>query len=309
MRMYLHLGDETAEQWIRTMLSLVEWVDTPEAAEVAVVSQPSEAKAALQARVEVRWVAGDQRAADMARRLGLRDNQILALPASGHLSAADVLAFVARALGAPPVHLSPSPVKVQVMSSRQAGGTFFAWNLWHVLKTRGVRAKLLSASSASPLAAWLSPPYEDIVFGAIETEDGEVWIIDTSDTNVVVDADATILVQDCDPAKVPPVAPEAVTWCVVNRVPAGLEVASEAQLILPDFGAAAYEAMTTGVPVAARHPNLADALWRLWGAIEGNDLQVRIEVALEPTEDVSNGEGEKYEPHDQKDELGFVFDE
>ncbi|WP_206830157.1 hypothetical protein [Alicyclobacillus fructus] len=313
MRVYLALGDAAAEAWIRATLPSVEWVDDFDGADLALVTQLASAKAALQARVPVKLVAGTQQIARKARRLGLSDDRVMVVPVLDRLTAAHVLAFMVRDLEAPPVRYTPAPFKVQVVSSRQAGGTFLAWNLFHVLVSRGVKAKLLSASSASPLATWVSPPYRDMVFGAIEAGGGEVWVIDTSDTTVQLDVDAVILVQDCDPAKALPALNDDTYWLVVNRVPYGLEVGSEAHMVIPDFGAAAYEAMTTGVPVAAKHASFASALWELWLAIDQYERHIRLEVALEHEEaapeahvgfvmDDETADGEA-EP------VGFVLDE
>ncbi|WP_062308504.1 hypothetical protein [Alicyclobacillus sendaiensis] len=313
MRGYLSLGDHHAEAWIRAMLPQVEWVEAPQGAEWALVTQIAAAKAALQAQVPVKLVAGTQRIVKKARQLGIPEERILAVPMQDRLTASQVLAFLLRDFESPPVRCKPVPFRLQIVSSRQAGGTFMAWNLFHVLVSRGVKAKLLSASSASPLATWVSPPYRDIVFGTTETEGGEVWVIDTSDTNVVVDADAVILVQDCDPAKALPIMRDDNYWLVINRVPMGLEVESAAHLIVPDFGAAAYEAMTTGVPVAAQHASFASALWELWLAMDEDVHDIRLEVDLQ----VANQEGSQEAfPDEQRasreheaEVVGFVLDE
>ncbi|AEJ43653.1 hypothetical protein [Alicyclobacillus acidocaldarius] len=300
MKVYLALGDTAAEAWIHSTLPGVEWVETPDGADLALVTQLAHAKAALQAKVPVKLVAGTQQIAKKARQLGLPDDRIMVVPVLNRLTASQVLAFLVRDLDSPPVRYTPAPFKVQVVSSRQAGGTFLAWNLFHVLVSRGVKAKLVSVSNASPLATWISPPYRDMVFGTTEADGGEVWVIDTSDTTTEVpDADAVILVQDCDPAKALPVVKDETYWLVVNRVPYGLEVGSEAHMVIPDFGAAAYEAMTTGVPVAAKHAAFASGLWELWLAIDQYEHNIRLDVT------VNEGDGDE----SAEEQQGFVMDD
>ncbi|MBF8376819.1 hypothetical protein IW967_02890 [Alicyclobacillus mali] len=317
MRVYLALGDAAAEAWIRATLPSVEWVDDFDGADLALVTQLASAKAALQARVPVKLVAGTQQIARKARRLGLSDDRVMVVPVLDRLTAAHVLAFMVRDLEAPPVRYTPAPFKVQVVSSRQSGGTFLAWNLFYVLVSRGVKAKLVSVSNASPLATWISPPYRDMVFGTTEADGGEVWVIDTSDTPAgVPDVDAVILVQDCDPAKALPVVKDETYWLVVNRVPYGLEVGSEAHMVIPDFGAAAYEAMTTGIPVAAKHTTFATALWELWLAIDQYEHNIRLDVVAEVDDDESAEEEQGFDLDDEGDDAnhrpefsGFVLDE
>lgn len=77
MRVYLALGDATAEAWAREMLSSIEWVSNLAEADLAVVTRLSDVKAAIQSKIPVRLVAGilDAKARDMvdkARALGVR---------------------------------------------------------------------------------------------------------------------------------------------------------------------------------------------------------------------------------------------
>ncbi|MCL6593572.1 MAG: hypothetical protein K6T31_06310, partial [Alicyclobacillus sp.] len=283
MRVFLALGDVQTEAWLQDLFSSrVEWTDLQHA-DVALVSRLADAKAAVQRGVPVRFVAGtfDAQGRDLvakARGLGVQD--VMAWPEGEEATAAHVFAFLAEALpGVPQVQIPRAPYRVKVISTRQSGGTFFAWNLWHVLRERGFDAKLLSVSSASPLASWLAPPYRDIVFEEAEVDGGDVWVLDASDTTSLVDADAVIAVRDCDPAKAFSAPPGPDAWVVVNRVPVGVSPPEgEAHLVIEDLGSLVYEAMTTGVPASARYPAFAEALWGLWQAIWKENRGFRTEV-------------------------------
>ncbi|WP_029423364.1 hypothetical protein [Alicyclobacillus macrosporangiidus] len=315
MRVYLALGDAATEAWLRDAFSSrVTWVDL-EHADIALVSRLADAKAAAQRGVPIRFVAGtlDAKGRDIvakARELGVRD--VLAWPERDGATAAHVFAFLAEALpGVPRVQIPRAPYRVKVISTRQSGGTFFAWNLWHVLREQGIDAKLISVSSASPLASWLAPPYRDIVFGAVQADGGDVWVLDASDTTVPVEADTVIAVRDCDPAKAFSAPPGPDAWMVVNRVPAGVSLPEgSSHLVIEDLGSTAYEAMTTGISPAARYPAFAEALLGLWRAIEKGDQGFRTVVlapdmeTVAPVEDVKahgTGVGESSD--------GFVFDD
>ncbi|MCL6547897.1 MAG: hypothetical protein K6T30_03190 [Alicyclobacillus sp.] len=285
MRVYLSLGDRDAESWvIGKLAACLKRATSFNEADAAVVTRMADLKAAVERGIPVRLVAGPLDSAGQAlvraaRKLGVKD--VWAWPEGGEGSAAELLAFVAGVLGdAPAVRIAHGPYRLVIRSARQAGGTFLAWNLWHVLRERGIDARLLSVSSASPLASWLSPPYHHMAFGGTEADGGEVWILDASDTTAQVEGDAVVVVRDCDPAKVVPLPPGGMdAWTVCNRVPAGVQPGDPAHLVIGDLGTMAYEAMTSGVPVAVRHPALVEALWGLWQAVWNGERSFRAKVS------------------------------
>ncbi|SFV08170.1 hypothetical protein [Alicyclobacillus macrosporangiidus] len=315
MRVYLALGDPATEAWLKnTLSSSIAWVDLMHA-DIALVSRLADAKAAVESGVPVRFVAGtlDAKGRDMvtkAKELGIRDVQ--AWPEGEEVSASRVLAFLAEALPeVPRVEIPRGPYRVKVVSTRQSGGTFFAWNLWHVLREQGFDARFVSVSSASPLASWLAPPYRDIVFGAAQADGGDVWVLDASDTTVPVEADAVIAVRDCDPAKAFSAPPGPDAWVVVNRVPVRVSLpADSVHLEIEDLGSLVYEAMTTGVPAAARYPAFAEALSGLWQAIWKGDRGFQAKVLAPDMETtVLVKDAIAHGPGVGKSADGFVFDD
>jgi hypothetical protein len=278
----MSLGDSVLELWLAGKLaSCIERSGLDEA-DVALVSRMADMEAAVRRGIPVRLVAGalDQTGRELknaAEHLGVKD--VLAWPEGQEGTAAEVLAFLVGAFGdAPGVRIARVPHRVKVISTRQSGGTFLAWNLWHVLRERGVDARLLSVSSASPLASWLTPPYRGIEVGAHQTDGGEVWVLDASDTTAGIEADVVIVVRDCDPAKAFPETLGQDAWFVMNRVPEGVQAPSDVHLVIGDLGALAYEAMTTGAPAAARYPTFAEALWAFWQAVRNGERGFRAEV-------------------------------
>ena len=291
MKVYMSLGQASLEEWLRATAAGVDWVRYQDA-EYVLLNRLSEAQKALSDGKKVLFVAGQDKdgkaRAQKAKDLGVV-HTLAWVWQKKEQAASMILSFLLTAdTVLPEVSLNYEAVKIAVKSSGQAGGTFFAWNLWAVLRERGLDADLLSLTMQSPLQKWMSNDVpESVKFGESKGTAKDVWIIDmTGSVDESVEADVVVVVMDADPAKV--VVSSGDSWQVVNRLPVEVfdKYEESANLLLPDFGYRAYQAMFTGAPLSDYYQEYKRALWAFWEALRGRQKDIRLQVlpSMQPAE-------------------------
>lgn len=145
--------------------------------------------------------------------------------------------------------------RIVIRSARQAGGTWFSWNLLETLTAHGVNAEWNGVSSDNPLPIWLHRADPRIHMGVKETSHAQVQIIDATSTDSPVDGNMVVVVTDGDPAKV---VPDGGTDFILNRNPQGIPMYPETAT-----------AMQTGQAVSRTVAELDATIWHWYQRVRG----------------------------------------
>ena len=141
------------------------------------------------------------------------------------------------------------PYRIVVRSTKQAGGTWFSWNLLETLTQQGVSVSWQSIAPHNPLPIWLQRADPRVQLQGLheEVQKVAVQIIDATDSDEIVEGDFVVVVTDGDPAKS---VPEGGNDYVLNRHPSGLAM-------YPD----AIDAIRRGQALVLTHPELEAWMW------------------------------------------------
>ncbi len=144
--------------------------------------------------------------------------------------------------------------RIVIRSARQAGGTWFSWNLLETLTAHGVSVEWNGVAPDNPLPIWLHRADARVHLGDSETSRAKVQIIDASGSREEAIEGHGIVVTDGDPAKVVPDGSEF----VLNRHPQGIPVYPET-----------LQAMQTGKAVCQIVPALDAWVWAWYQRVRG----------------------------------------
>lgn len=183
--------------------------------------------------------------------------------------------------------------RIVIRSARQAGGTWFSWNLLETLTAHGVHAEWNGLTPDNPLPIWMHRADPRVHLGIKEMSNAQVQIIDATGTDSSVDGNVVVVVTDGDPAKV---VPDGGTDFVLNRNLQGIAMYPET-----------VTAMQTGQAVSRINKALDALLWgwyqRLRGVEELKSGSASSDIAS-PDTAAASAENKPVEP---PEEPGFMF--
>ncbi len=161
------------------------------------------------------------------------------------------------------------PYRIVVRSTKQAGGTWFSWNLLETLTRHGVEVAWHGMAANNPLPIWLQRTDARIQRSLHEIpQKTTVQIIDATDSEEIVEGDFVVVVTDGDPAKS---VPEGGNDYILNRHPRGI-------VMYPD----AMDAVQGGQALVSTHSELEQCLWDWYKGIRGlHSAEVLAEVREE----------------------------
>ncbi len=282
MKLYISLGNLETESWIKNMLpSSTSVARSVSGADVVVTTKSADVKKCTAQKKVVVFVTATSTEAQRA------ESPITVIVPEQGIHPAHILDAVLPLLypDAPLIQVAPEPFRIKVVSARQTGGTFFAWNLAWVLHAHGLPVQLIAAKQTSPIHTWAKHSEIPVCFGIERAGKSAIWIIDASDLTETemgnIEAETEILIKDCDPAKSTPKVKKA--WTVLNRVPLDFEVpnVNEWNLIIDDLGGIVYKSIAESMPVAAHLSPFEKILWDFWEAINQERREFHQEVYLE----------------------------
>lgn len=155
-----------------------------------------------------------------------------------------------------PEEQQSSTFRIVIRSARQAGGTWFSWNLLETLTAHGVHVEWMGLSPDNPLPIWMHRADPRIHIGAKEQiSNAAVQIIDATGADSPIDGNVVVVVTDGDPAKV---VPDGGTDFILNRNPQGIPMYPETVL-----------AMQTGRAVSRTVKELDSLLWDWFLKVRG----------------------------------------
>ncbi len=199
-----------------------------------------------------------------------------------------------------PKELRSGAFRIVIRSARQAGGTWFSWNLLETLTVHGVQVEWNGVSSENPLPIWMHRADPRVHLGVKEITNAQVQIIDaTGSADSPIEGHTVVVVTDGDPAKV---VPDGGTNFILNRNPQGIPMYPETAL-----------AMQTGQAVSRTVKELDAMIWHWYQRVRGmetpsiEDRRTEVQPVDNPV--ISDSQKDFCEPLEEKSGFDFSDEE